>query len=116
MTRPRFSLRGLLLLTALVAGFCWYRDLPRQEAARFSAAVNGRDFAAAEALLTLRYRGIQDRPLLNSYLKAETLGPPGWRANYRLVLLSTNNQDWTLMMKVTAAGVEPRFFRSVDQH
>jgi hypothetical protein len=29
MPRPRFSLRGLLLLTVAVAALYWYRDLPR---------------------------------------------------------------------------------------
>jgi hypothetical protein len=34
MTRPHFTLRGLLLLTVAVAALCWYRDLPRQNAIR----------------------------------------------------------------------------------
>ncbi len=32
--RPRFSLNGLLLLTAVVVIICFYRDLPRQNSTR----------------------------------------------------------------------------------
>jgi hypothetical protein len=42
MKPPRFSLRALILLTALLAGFCYWRDRPRQMANRFVAAIEGR--------------------------------------------------------------------------
>jgi hypothetical protein len=49
--RPRFSLRRLLLFTALVAAACyWWIARPTNTAKRFVAAVNCGDFAAAQTL------------------------------------------------------------------
>jgi hypothetical protein len=50
MTRPRFSLRGLLLLTVAVATVCWYRDLPRQNGERFARLFEASDYESAFAL------------------------------------------------------------------
>jgi hypothetical protein len=52
MKRPRISLRGLLILTALLAAFCYWRDRPRQVANRFVAAIEAGDYRAAEAILS----------------------------------------------------------------
>jgi hypothetical protein len=51
MKPPRFSLRGLLILTASLAAFCYWRDRPRQVAKRFVAAVEAGDYKLAEAML-----------------------------------------------------------------
>jgi hypothetical protein len=51
MMRPRFSLRGVLILTAIVAVFCGWRDRPRQVAKRFVAALEAKDQAALERLI-----------------------------------------------------------------
>jgi hypothetical protein len=53
MTRPRFSLRGLLLLTALVAAFCYWHDRPRRVANKFAALLEGANFEAANAMIFL---------------------------------------------------------------
>ncbi len=50
MTPPRFSLRGLLLLTAAVAALGYWRDRPRQMANRFVALIEAGDYRAAEAM------------------------------------------------------------------
>jgi hypothetical protein len=51
MTRPRFSLRALLLLTLAVAAFCYWRDRPRQMAKRFVAVMEAGDYITAEAMM-----------------------------------------------------------------
>jgi hypothetical protein len=62
MSRPRFSLRAMLLLTVAVAALCWYRDLPRQNAERFIALVEARDYEAAEAMFPGGRVGISNKP------------------------------------------------------
>ena len=52
MKRPRFSLRGLLITTALLAGFCYWRNLPRQNAKRFVALIEAGDDAAVQTMFT----------------------------------------------------------------
>jgi hypothetical protein len=113
MSRPRFSLRGLLLLTFAVAGVCWYRDLPRQNAAKFVAAVNARDYLTARALISIRYREIKGIPALENYQSArvQSQNPFDWLAGRCYVHLSTNDPGWTMMMQATASGVAPRYLR-----
>jgi hypothetical protein len=51
--RIHYSLRTLMLFTALGAGLLWAAERvqrPSLRAQRFAAAINSRDFAAAEAL------------------------------------------------------------------
>ena len=43
--KPRISLRGLLIFTAIVATFCYWRDRPRQIANRFVAAIEAGDLS-----------------------------------------------------------------------
>lgn len=52
MVRPRFSLRGLSTVTALLAGFCYWRDLPRQNAKRFFAMIEAGDHDGIDAMLS----------------------------------------------------------------
>ena len=48
---PRFSIRTLLILTALVAAVCyWWIARPTIVANRFAAAVEGGEFVAAESM------------------------------------------------------------------
>jgi hypothetical protein len=50
--RPRFSLRWLLLLTALVAAVCyWWIARPTNVANRFAAAIDSADYAAAQGMV-----------------------------------------------------------------
>ena len=111
--RPRFSLHGLLLLTVAVAGLCWYRDLPRQKANLFVAAVNARDYVAAGELISTRYSSIQARPALGNYslARVQPQSPFDWFAGRCYVHLSTEDPGWTMMMQSTAAGIEPRYLR-----
>ena len=51
MFLPRFSLRGLLILTVAVAGFCYWRDRPRQMAQRFVVAMKAEDYVTAEEMM-----------------------------------------------------------------
>jgi hypothetical protein len=51
MKPPRFSLRGLLLLTAIVAALGYWRDRPRQIANQFTAALEAKDRAALGRLV-----------------------------------------------------------------
>jgi hypothetical protein len=44
----RFSLCGLLILTALLAAFCYWRDRPRQIANRFVAAIEAGEYELAD--------------------------------------------------------------------
>jgi hypothetical protein len=46
----RYSLRALLLLTALAAAAAYWLALPTLNARRYAAAIARRDFAAADAL------------------------------------------------------------------
>ena len=50
--RVRFSLRGLLIVTALLAAFCYWRDRPRQIANQFVAAFESKDRVTLNRLLT----------------------------------------------------------------
>jgi hypothetical protein len=52
MPRPRFSLRGLLLLTACLAAFCYWRDRPRRIANQFAELIQAENFEAAEKMYT----------------------------------------------------------------
>ena len=51
----RFSLRGLLLMTACLAVFLYWRDRPRQIANRFVAAIEAGDYALANSLFVAGY-------------------------------------------------------------
>lgn len=50
--RPRFSLRTLLIVTAAVAAFGWWREQPRKTAERFVAAIEAGRYGEADELLT----------------------------------------------------------------
>jgi hypothetical protein len=52
MRRPafRYSLRALLLMTALAAAAVYWLALPTLNARRYAAAIAARDFSAADAL------------------------------------------------------------------
>ena len=50
--RVRISIRGLFIITALMAAFCYWRDRPRQMANRFVRAIEARDQAALDRLVT----------------------------------------------------------------
>jgi hypothetical protein len=51
--RPRFSLRTLLVLTALVAAGCyWWIVRPTIVATRFARAIHAKEYTAADALYT----------------------------------------------------------------
>jgi hypothetical protein len=50
MTRPRFSLRGLLLLTVGVALVCYWQDKPRRVANEFAALLEAGDTDAANSM------------------------------------------------------------------
>src|SRR5687768_7706122 len=103
--RPRFSLRGLLLLTVAVAGICWYRDLPRQNANVFVLAVNARDYVAAGELISGRYSSIQARPALENYslARVQPQSTFDWLTGRCYVHLSTEDPGWTMMMQATAS-------------
>jgi hypothetical protein len=49
--RMRVSIRGLFIITALIAAFCYWRDRPRQIANRFVKAIEARDQAALDRLV-----------------------------------------------------------------
>jgi hypothetical protein len=48
--KPRFTLRALLLLVALVAGFGYWRSRPAAIACQFVRALSAKDYDAAGAL------------------------------------------------------------------
>jgi hypothetical protein len=51
MIRPRFSLRWLLLLTAIIAAFCyWQFAMPTMTARRFAQTVEQGDYRAAASM------------------------------------------------------------------
>jgi len=64
MKLPRFSLRALLLLTALLAAFCYWRDRPRQIANQFVAAIEAGDLGGARAMFLKDHSGLSSKPRL----------------------------------------------------
>jgi hypothetical protein len=54
--RPRISLRTLLLLTAVVAALCCWRDRPRQIANRFVTAFNSNNVEVTDSLFSAYVR------------------------------------------------------------
>jgi hypothetical protein len=59
--RPRFSLRTLLILTALAATACWWVTPPTVVANRFLRAMQARDFAAADQFFSDPSNAVQSR-------------------------------------------------------
>src|SRR5687768_15626197 len=70
MRLPRFSLRGLLLLTAFVAVFCYWRDRSRQIANWFVAAIEAGEYELAESMF------IKPTPLAKTSLKDDAASYP----------------------------------------
>jgi hypothetical protein len=109
--RPRFSLRGLLLLTACLAALLYWFSRPLQVANHFVAAIEAGDHKAAEAMFTT-----DDRELTNL-----SQSVPGWAA----LPITRSARDWfagryfirlagieggksvVCYVKATAAGMEP---------
>jgi hypothetical protein len=59
--RPRFSLRTLLILTALAAVGCyWWIAPPTYVAERFAKAVNDKDYATAKSMVAVSQRQFSD--------------------------------------------------------
>jgi hypothetical protein len=51
MMRPRFSLRTLLIATAILAGLCYYWiEMPRATAKRFVDAIGAEEFSVADRM------------------------------------------------------------------
>ncbi len=64
--RPRFSLRTLLIATAILAGLCYYWiGMPRATAKRFVDAISAEDFSAADQM----FQKADDRGLVASKAK-----------------------------------------------
>jgi hypothetical protein len=109
MKLPRFSLRGLLLLTACLAIFCYWRDRPRQVAKRFAAAVEAGDFQAAEAMFTIKDDHFPKLPPASPHWKALPIKSTwqDWLAGRCVVRVSNSLQRNSIAcyMHVTATGI-----------
>jgi hypothetical protein len=86
MPRPRFSLRGLLLLTVALAAFCWYRDLPRQYAIRFAALREAGEHKAASQLI-VGHEGHSAQKKLHA---------PARMPDWKVASLKQTPKDWLL--------------------
>ena len=59
--RPRFSIRTLLVLTALAAAACyWWISAPTQVALRFKQAVESADYRSANAMFLEANKSVRD--------------------------------------------------------
>jgi hypothetical protein len=99
--RPRISLRGLLILTALLAAFCYWRNRPRQIASQFVAAIEAGDYAFADTLV------VDDD---GTFSMRECAGPAG---EFWIVRVPQTSTDWlngqcriTFVGKGSAFGVD----------
>jgi hypothetical protein len=105
MPRPRFSLCGLLLLTAAVAIVCWYRDLPRQNANRFANLIEAGECAAAEDMF-------DDAPLELCAGKSDVdlLGQSlaDWLRGRYPIRVELHASDWyySVLIDATARGLD----------
>lgn len=110
----RFSLRKLLLLTACLAAFCYWRDRPRQIADRFVAAVDARDRGLTDSLFVSGTQG----PWVFEFggpdgeyaAVRETQSPLEWLKGQCRVVVEIKQKNWqfhgVVSFLVTAQGVE----------
>jgi hypothetical protein len=82
MRRPRFSLRSLLIVTAILAAICYWRERPRQMANRFVAAIEAGEYYLAESMCG-------DEPLA---LSERLVNLGGWEAARKPQTMT----DWLL--------------------
>jgi hypothetical protein len=92
--RPRFSLRWLLILTALVAAVCGWVVRPTVVANRFAATLHAKDYAAARAMCTF----------------SETGSRPSTRDRFEVLLVQARTSALGLMV---AAHKAPRTWGDV---
>jgi hypothetical protein len=114
--RPRFSLRGLLLLTVAVAAVCWYRDLPRQNANQFAVAIRRGHLDDAHALLTARFSAVTPQRALRHLHRVEVKSqtPADWFYGNCFIEAWTKVHPKALPMRATAAGVEARYLAELQ--
>jgi hypothetical protein len=109
MPRPRFSLRGLLLLTACLAVFITVWDRPRRIASRFAAAIEAGDRATADAIYKHGNFSVidfaQDGSKFDSHRARQSIGD--WLLGRCRVVIFARHDDGTLMAKgnVTHLGM-----------
>src|SRR5262245_1142029 len=115
MKRPRFSLRTLLILTALLAAFCYYRDRPRQVANRFIAAIEAGHYRAAEAVFGERV-GLANPPKGGTWVaEREKQSVDDWlhgRCYIRMYTdLDKHRFKHRFVTRIAVSGVEMNFVR-----
>jgi hypothetical protein len=104
MKRLRFSLRGLLLVTVAIAGLCWYRDMPRQNADRFIDLIKAGDYQAADAMVVNRDADSK-LPFILGQKRAAKFSQSPWdwlRGRYPLRVWGDRGNGQTYLMKAEA--------------
>ena len=100
----------MLILTAGLAAFCYWRDRPRQVANRFVAAIEAGDYAAAEAMFGGDRVGIANPPTEMSEWEVIQVVPSAvdWLCGRREVLVigNVNEIGFTVYAIATATGME----------
>jgi hypothetical protein len=110
--KPRFTIRVLLILTACLAAFCYWRDRPRQIANQFVAAIESGDYKLAESMFKTHYSALTTMPPPRPpYWVADPLGqgPSDWFAGrYPLRVYGwAIDVSVACYMNATATGIEP---------
>lgn len=79
----RFSLKLLLIAVTATALFCFWRTRPAANAARFAAALEAEDFAAADQLVS-----VYSKPPKTDHRAFECRPFPDWRTHKRTTRLA----------------------------